>query len=74
MILTTYDRGMADGLAIGKRKALRMVIIQLASSRCGKPHADTRKKIHEIEDVARLEDLVEAATTAQSWEQLLAAK
>ena len=37
MILTTYDRGMAAREAKGERKALREVIVQLASPRCGAP-------------------------------------
>jgi hypothetical protein len=49
-------------------------MIRLASRQCGAPDESTRKKIHEIEDIARLKYLVEAATTAESWEQLLAAK
>jgi hypothetical protein len=74
MILTTYDRGRADGEAKGRREALHDMVIRLASRQCGAPDESTRKQIHEIEDVVRLQDLVEAATTAQSWEQLLAAK
>jgi hypothetical protein len=70
MILTTYDRGMMEG----ELQALQAVVIRLATRQCGAPDESTRKKILEIEDVARLENLVEAATTAQSWEQLLAAK
>jgi hypothetical protein len=74
MILTTYDRGMAAGEAKGKREALQTMVIRLATRQCGAPDEATRTKIREIDDVARLENLVEAATTAQSWEQLLAAK
>jgi hypothetical protein len=70
MILTTYDRGMLAG----RRASLHDVVIRLASRQCGAPDENTRKKIHEIEDIARLENLVEAATTAQSWEQLLATR
>jgi hypothetical protein len=49
------------------------VVIRLASRQCGAPDENTQKTIHAIEDIARLENLGEAATTAQSWEQLLAA-
>ncbi len=70
MILTTYDRGIVEG----QRKALQAMVIRLASRQCGEPDENTRKKLQEIEDVARLEALVEAAVTARSWEQLLAAK
>jgi hypothetical protein len=70
MILTTYDRG----IAAGERKALQAMVIRLASRQCGAPDENTRATIREIEDIARLETLVEAATTAQSWEQLLATK
>jgi hypothetical protein len=76
MILTTYDRGVADGERKGeqkgRREALQAMLIRLASRQCGAPDENTRKKILEIADIARLENLVEAATTAQSWDQLLA--
>ncbi len=74
MILTTYDRGMAAGEAKGKRETLQAVVIRLATRQCGAPDENTRKAIQEIEDIARLERLVEAATGAQSWEQLLATR
>jgi hypothetical protein len=70
MILTTYDQGIAEG----ERKALQAMVIRLATRQCGALDESIKTKIHEIEDVTRLENLVEAATTAQSWEQLLAAK
>jgi hypothetical protein len=74
MILTTYDRGMAAGEAKGKREALQVMVIRLASRQCGAPEESTRAKILAIEEVARLENLVETATTAQSWDELLATK
>jgi hypothetical protein len=70
MILTTYDRGRLEG----ERKALQAMVIRLATRHCGAPDENVRAKIQAIEDTALLENLVEAATTAQSWEQLLAAK
>jgi hypothetical protein len=69
MILTTYDRGIAEG----ERKALREVIVQLASPRCGAPGEPVLASLRQIEDLARLQMLVSVATTAQTWEQLLAA-
>ncbi len=74
MIQTTYDRGRVAGKVEGEREALQAMVIRLGARKCGAPDENTRKKIHEIEDVAHLANLVEAATTAQSWEQLLAAK
>ena len=74
MILTTYDRGMAAGEAKGKREALREVIVEFASQQCGAPDESVRARLGQIEDLALLQKLVRAATTAQSWEQLLAAK
>jgi hypothetical protein len=68
MVLTTYDRGVAEG----ERKALRGVIVQLASPKCGAPDESVQTRLRQIEDLARLQALVNAATTAQSWEQLLA--
>jgi hypothetical protein len=70
MILTTYDRGIAEG----KREALREVIVQFASPQCGAPDEDAQARLRQLEDLARLRELVTAATTAQSWQQLLAAK
>jgi hypothetical protein len=70
MILTTYDRGRMEG----ERQALQAMVIRLATRQCGAPDETTQKKIQEIEDITRLENLVEAATTAQTWEQLLAPK
>jgi hypothetical protein len=70
MILTTYDRGMAAG----KRAALQEVIVQLASPRCGAPGETVLASLRQIEDLAQLHSLVHLATTAQSWEQLLATK
>jgi hypothetical protein len=72
MILTTYDRGVADGEAKGKREALQDMVLRLASRQCGAPDEETRKKVQAIKDIRQLENLVEAATTAQSWDQLLA--
>jgi hypothetical protein len=69
MVVRTYDQLKMEG----RREALQGVILRLASRQCGSPDENTQKKIHAIEDIARLENLVEAATTAQSWEQLLAA-
>ena len=66
MILTTYDRGMLEGM--------RAMVIRLASRQCGSPDEATRMKIHAIEDFERLEQLRDAAAMAQSWEELLAPK
>src|SRR5262245_3671850 len=74
MILTTYDKGMRAGEAKGKREALRAMVIRLASKHCGVPDESTQQKLSGIDDVARLENLVEAATTARSWDELLASK
>lgn len=78
MIVTTYDRGIADGKAagkvVGKRETLQEVIVQLASPRCGAPGEPVLASLRQIEDLARLQALVVLATTAQSWQQLLAAK
>lgn len=67
MLVTTYD-GL---IAKGERKALQAMVIRLASKRCGVPDDDTRQQLQVIEDVAQLENLVESATTASSWQQLL---
>jgi hypothetical protein len=72
MILTTYDRGVAEGEAKGRREALLEVIIQLASPRCGTPDESVQTRLRQIEDLARLQTLVSAATTAPSWQHLLA--
>jgi hypothetical protein len=50
------------------------MVIRLATRQCGAPDENTRAKLQAIEDIARLENLVEAAPAAQSWEQLLAEK
>jgi hypothetical protein len=70
MILSTYDRLKAEG----KREALCEVIIELASPRCGAPDEGVQERLRAIDDLARLRGLVSAATAAQSWEQLLAAR
>jgi hypothetical protein len=70
MILTTYDRGVAQG----KREALQEVIIQLASPKCGVPDEGVQARLRQIEDLARLQALVRLASTAQSWDQLLSAE
>ena len=70
MILTTYDSGRLQG----HQEALRAMVIRLASRQCGSPDEATRTKINGIEDLDRLEHLVDAAITAQSWEELLASK
>ena len=66
MILTTYDRGRLEGM--------RAMVIRLASRQCGNPDEATGTKINGIEDVERLEQLHDAATTTQSWEELQATK
>jgi hypothetical protein len=71
MIQTTYDKGMLAGEAKAKRETLQAVVIRLASRQCGAPDEATRKKIAEINDVARLEALLDAAPNAQSWQTLL---
>ncbi len=48
------------------------MVIRLASRQCGTPDENTQKKIREIDDVDRLEQMHDAAITAQSWEELLA--
>jgi len=68
VIQTTYDRGVA----VGELKALRAMVLRLAARVCGEPDEATRKAILAIEDVARLERLVEAAPSASSWSDLLA--
>lgn len=67
MMLTTYDRGKAEG----RREELREVILQLASPRCGTPDENVQAKLGQIEDLGRLRALVNVATTAQTWSQLL---
>jgi hypothetical protein len=74
MILSTYDRLKGEGKAEGKREALQAMVLRLATRQCGAPDEATRAKLSAIEDPARLEELVEAAAAAQSWEQLLAAR
>jgi hypothetical protein len=68
MIITTYDQG----IKAGQRKALQEMVIRLASRRYGAPNEISRTTLLAIEDIARLENLVETATTAQSWQQLMA--
>jgi hypothetical protein len=67
MALTLRDELKAEG----KREGLRAAVIRFASRQCGEPDEATRKKITEIQDVARLEALLDAAPSAQSWEKLL---
>lgn len=71
MLLTTYDRGVADGETKGERKAFQEMIIDLATPHCGVPDESVLTKLRNIDDLTRLRSLVRAATTAQSWNQLL---
>lgn len=64
MIMTTYEKG--------KCAALQAMVLRLGGKSCGKADENTRKRIEDIEDLARLENLVEAAPAAQSWDELLA--
>jgi hypothetical protein len=70
MIRTTYDRGVAEGKIEGKIEALREMVIRLARRQCGSPDEGVLMRLQGIEDISRLETLVEAATTVTSWERL----
>lgn len=74
MVLTTYDRGKVDGKVEAQRETLYEVIVQLASPQCGTADESIQARLRQIEDVTLLRALVSAATTAHSWEQLLAVK
>jgi hypothetical protein len=78
MILTTYDRGVADGERKGeqkgRREALHEMIVQLASPHCGAASEGELVSLRQIEDLDRLRSLVRLATTARSWDELLASK
>jgi hypothetical protein len=57
--------------AIGERKGLQKLVMRAGTERFGAPDESVRRKLAEIEDVARLQDLVLAAGRAESWDQLL---
>jgi len=55
----------------GELRTLRAVVRQLGEPRLGQPDAETLAALEAIADVTRLRDLVNAAVTAASWQDLL---
>lgn len=73
---TTYqailNEGMREGLAEGAVSEARKLLLRLGSKQLGRPSARTQAALDKINDLNRLETLIERIGTAESWHRLLA--
>ena len=74
MILTTYDRDQSGWQSGRRARNVASNGDSAGNSTVRRARREHPHEIQGIEDLARLENLVDAAFTAQSWEQLLTAK
>jgi hypothetical protein len=56
----------------GRVEEGQRILLLLGSQRFGAPDAATEAALHAIEDIDRLERMVDAVPTAASWQELLA--
>jgi predicted transposase YdaD len=62
--------GIKEGEKQGALAEARRMLILVGTTRCGPPAAVTAARIHAITDAARLEDLVQRALLATTWDEL----
>ncbi|MCZ2341972.1 MAG: hypothetical protein LC104_09280 [Bacteroidales bacterium] len=73
--LTAYDElveMVQHGEQRGKINMGHEILLRLGSKRLGDPDAHTVEELHTIQDLERLNGLMDRLLTAQSWEELLA--
>jgi hypothetical protein len=56
----------------GRVEEGQRILLLLGSQRFGAPDAATEAALHAIEDIDRLERMIDAVPTAASWQELLA--
>jgi flagellar biosynthesis/type III secretory pathway protein FliH len=67
-----WNRGFAKGLMKGQRKEDRKRLVRLGRRRFGRLDKPTRTAIESIDDLKRLERLLERVHAASSWADVLA--
>jgi hypothetical protein len=65
------EKGKALGRAQGALAEARRLLLRLGSSRFGKPSPDVEEVLNGIEDLARLEVLLDRLSKASNWQDLL---
>jgi predicted transposase YdaD len=67
----TYQAIVAEGRAEGLAEGVRHTLIKIGEQRLGRVDALTRAAINAIDDVGKLDELVERVLTVATWHELL---
>jgi predicted transposase YdaD len=66
------QEGRQEGLVAGAVQEARKLLLRLGSKQLGRPSARTQAALAKIDDLDRLEALIERLETVESWQGLLA--
>ena len=66
--------GREEGIGIGELRRSHQMLLRLGQQKFGSATAATQKRLEAIDDLARLDRLIDAILTATSWKELLATK
>jgi predicted transposase YdaD len=63
--------GLVDGRAAGRIEEARQAVLQVGRKKLGQPDEEVRKRIAAIDNVDRLNALLERILDVSSWDELL---
>lgn len=68
---TTYEKGFEKGIEKGIEKGTQNTLLRLGTKQFGSASPELESRIREINDLTRLEELIDRLPMAQSWDDLL---
>jgi hypothetical protein len=69
---SVYEGLLQEGLAKGRAQEAKRILHRFGESRLGPPDPASQAALEAVEDVERLEALLDRVLSASSWEDLLA--
>jgi predicted transposase YdaD len=64
-------KGRDEGLSMGRLEEARQLLLRLGRKRFGAPDAEIEAAVQAIDDLERLESLMERVIEVASWQELL---
>lgn len=68
---TFYQMILQEGEVMGRAEEAKALLKRLGTLRCGQPDDRTQEAVDAVQDVARLELLLERLLKVESWKELL---
>jgi hypothetical protein len=68
---TTYQYILEEGEEIGRAKQLRKDLLQLARKRLGAPPAPATQALESLNDISRMERMLDRVIEVSNWQELL---